>query len=60
MKGVLIIKVVTLRLGGTYTAYGQKFKNGQEETIANDKADYLVSTGHFELVKEVDKKEKET
>ncbi|EJQ39764.1 hypothetical protein COM24_29390 [Bacillus toyonensis] len=54
------MKVVTLRFGGTYTAYGQKFKNGQEETVANDKADYLVSTGHFELVKEVDKKEKET
>ncbi|QWG50327.1 hypothetical protein EXW28_10805 [Bacillus mycoides] len=54
------MKVIALRLGGTYTAYGQKFKNGQEETVANDKADYLVSTGHFELVKEVDKKEKET
>ncbi|MBC2682730.1 hypothetical protein HAU06_00700 [Bacillus toyonensis] len=53
------MKVVTLRFGGTYTA-GQKFKNGQEETVANEKADYLVSTGHFELIKEVDKKEKET
>ncbi|MGG0207704.1 MULTISPECIES: YqbF domain-containing protein [Bacillus cereus group] len=57
------MKVIALRLGGTYTAYGQKFKNGQEETVANDKADYLVSTGHFELVREVDKvdkKEKDT
>ncbi|MEJ9127406.1 YqbF domain-containing protein [Bacillus cereus] len=54
------MKVVTLRYGGTYTAYGQKFKNGQEETVANEKADYLISTGHFELVEEVDKKEKET
>ena len=57
------MKVVALRLGGTYTAYGQKFKNGQEETVANDKADYLISTGHFELVREVDKvnkKEKDT
>ncbi|MFY0147688.1 YqbF domain-containing protein [Bacillus cytotoxicus] len=53
------MKVINLLWGGTYTAYGQTFKNGQEETVANDKADYLVSTGHFELVREIDKKEKD-
>ncbi|CAM4358535.1 YqbF domain-containing protein [Bacillus manliponensis] len=53
------MKVIKLRLGGTYTAYGKVFKNGEEETVSNEKADYLVATSHFELVREVEKKEKE-
>ena len=49
------MKVIRLIKGGTYTAYGKTVRNGKTETFNNEQADYLVGTGHFELVEEIKK-----
>lgn len=49
------MKEVKLIKGGTYTAFGKTVKNGESEKFKNEQADYLIESGHFELVGEIKK-----
>ncbi|EPC8408926.1 YqbF domain-containing protein [Bacillus thuringiensis] len=53
------MKIIELKLGGTYTVYGYTFFNGVKEKVANEKANYLLSTGHFKLIDSIEVKKKE-
>lgn len=52
------MKVLKLIKAGSFTSYGKKLVKDETATFTNDQADYLLSTGYFELIEEVKGKRK--